>query len=594
MTAPHRLRSSILNILKLLALAAPALFAGMLIYLYGVDVPYADQWKALCPIFVKMNDGTLQIHDFFAFHSEHRLFFPRLLMFGLAWITHWNIRVEMFAIWFLTFACLVNFWLAGRIGRFKEPYSGYWSLLIAAFLVFTPLQYENFLMGFQISFLLPVAAFTACLWTAPLIRFPFNFILTGLLCTVCTFTLASGFLTWLLCAPLLLFPAEKLAFRVRLACCSVMAGVFIIEMTLYFHGYVQPGYHPSVLEAFRQPSLAMRYFLAYLGAPFAFGMVFSPFLAAPWPGAFLVLLALFAFGYTLSQWRDSAFVAKALPWLALAFFAIANAALTTVGRVGFGVTQALVSRYVAFSIMLPIALAFLFPELLRHINRRDFTAEFKIAMDRCAAVAAAVLIALYIPGMVHSLVAWPAYQHTRLFSKAIVTFANIVDEPDYVGRYVDTPDPSFKEQANVLNRLGYLHPALIKTNFIREIGDPHSPGEIENGMLQRSGFAPSGDYGLAGWAILPEKGRPADAVVFTYDDANGEPVIYDLEEVSTARDDIAKLAGDSAFLKSGWSATFPLSLVPLGAQTLKAWAFDAEECRAYRIKGSATIRRDTL
>src|SRR6185503_3278270 len=60
---------------------------------YSVDVPFYDQWEFL-PLLDKMYQEQLTFGDLWAQFNEHRIFFPKLLMLGLARLTHWNIRCE--------------------------------------------------------------------------------------------------------------------------------------------------------------------------------------------------------------------------------------------------------------------------------------------------------------------------------------------------------------------------------------------------------------------------------------------------------------------------------------------------------------------
>ena len=96
--------------LSFLVLALPALWLGWLIYSYGVDMPWGDEWDRTRLLLEKMQAGTLRLADFFAFHNEHRIFFPSLLTFALAKLTHWNVRAELFVIWILACVCSLNLW----------------------------------------------------------------------------------------------------------------------------------------------------------------------------------------------------------------------------------------------------------------------------------------------------------------------------------------------------------------------------------------------------------------------------------------------------------------------------------------------------
>ena len=99
---------------KPLLILAPPLLIGLLIFRDGVDVPVMDEWDGTAPLFEKMADGSLGFGDFFAQHNEHRIFFPRLIFFTLGRLTHWNIRAELWVIWFLALVCLFSIWQLAR------------------------------------------------------------------------------------------------------------------------------------------------------------------------------------------------------------------------------------------------------------------------------------------------------------------------------------------------------------------------------------------------------------------------------------------------------------------------------------------------
>jgi hypothetical protein len=136
----------------ILLLATPALVILLLISIYAVNVPYWDQWDEVPRLIEKMNSGTLGLPDFFAQHNEHRIVFPRLIMFGLALLTRWNIKVELVASWILACISAYNLWRLCRVTGFFGSTADFWLLFAANVLLFTPLQSENWLWGFQIGF----------------------------------------------------------------------------------------------------------------------------------------------------------------------------------------------------------------------------------------------------------------------------------------------------------------------------------------------------------------------------------------------------------------------------------------------------------
>src|SRR5438132_2605522 len=137
---------SIGKLARLLLIAAPPLLIGWLIFRDGVDLPFG--------VFEKIATGTLRFADFFAQHNEHRILFPRLIFFGFGRLTQWNIRAELFVNWFVALVCLFNVWHMTWRSGWKD--SGFWILFSSIVLLFSPLNRDNFLRGFQIGFLSPL------------------------------------------------------------------------------------------------------------------------------------------------------------------------------------------------------------------------------------------------------------------------------------------------------------------------------------------------------------------------------------------------------------------------------------------------------
>jgi len=219
-----------LSLASLLLITAPPLLIGLLIFRDGVDVPFWDQWDGTAPLFEKMAAGTLRFADFFAQHNEHRILFPRLIFFGLGRLTHWNVRAELFLIWFLGLVCLFNIWQLMWRSGWKD--SGFWILFSSSVLLFSPLSQENFLWGFQIGFLLPLACVTTCIWVATYVRHPLNFVFAIMLCTVCTFSIASGLASWLLATPLLMLAQTRSTSSRKWWAIWICA--FLFEVCAYF------------------------------------------------------------------------------------------------------------------------------------------------------------------------------------------------------------------------------------------------------------------------------------------------------------------------------------------------------------------------
>src|SRR5438874_9917541 len=345
---------SIGRLARLLLIATPPLLIGLLILRDGVDVPFWDQWDGTAPLFEKMAAGTLGFADFFAQHNEHRILFPRLIFFGLGRLTHWNVRAELFVIWFLALVCLFNIWQMTRRNAWKDSFRSFLLLFSSSVLLFSPLNRENFLWGFQIGFLLPLACVTACIWVATYVRHPFNFLFAIMLCTVCTFSIASGLTSWLLATPLLMLAQTRSTSSKKWW--TIWISAFLFEVCVYFYGYEKPAHHPSVWRSLSHPGSAGVYVLIFLGSPFTFGTNVPPLSLGLGMGGLLVLLLLICAVYLWGNRHDRNLLGEALPWLMLSMVAVSAAVSTMIGRLGFGPNQARGSRYVTFAVMLPIAL----------------------------------------------------------------------------------------------------------------------------------------------------------------------------------------------------------------------------------------------
>jgi hypothetical protein len=197
---------------------------------------------------------------------------------------------------------------------------------------------------------------------------------------------------------------------------------------------------------------------------------------------------------------------------------------------------------------------------------------------------ASALAVLHLLGALSIAPTWTDIEHHRLTTKALVETINFVDEPELLGRYVHAIVPPLRERANLLDRIGFLSPGLIKSNSIAEIVDPSQTEGF--GQIQQAGKTPDQQFAMLGWAVLPMKGRPADAVLLTFDNSKGQSIIFALSEVGVPRADVAQTLGDNSYLHSGWAKAFNPDKIPHDVHSLRAWAFDAETARAYPLQGA--------
>jgi len=592
-------RSTWIFAFQVMALAAPALIILVLISTYGVNVPFWDQWDCVPRLIEKMNKGTLGFGDFFAQHSEHRIFFPRLVMFSLALLTHWNIKVELFTSWVLVCICAYNLWRLQHVTGCNGSAAGFWLLFAANILLFTPLQSQNFLWGFQIGFFLPLAVFTSLLWIIPSSRTEIAFLAAIALSIIATFSIAGGFVSWLLALFLLLFPNGRFNCQGRKGWLILFFLIFVSSQILYLWNYQKPTYHPSLLTAMRYPRQAIAYIFAYCGSTFAWGTAFSPKYVAVSVGAILLILFCACLFYLFLCRDDCILVGRSLPWVTLCLFAISNDVVTAIGRAGFGTDHALVSRYVTFSVMMPIGLLFLMRLLFVHRREQTISQKYVMSVSMGLSILISTLAVLLMLSSLASLRVWAQTRHDRLCDKAVVQLINVIGDSNAFRRYV-YPDPVYVPDLNgiivrhvqvckEMGRLGYLRPDLVVTNLIREIAKPTSPGESTSGFFDQITKSADGHFTVSGWSVLPERKDAAVATLLTYDDDYGQARIFGIAFQNVARPDVASALNTKSYVESGWSSTLDTTKLPPGQRSIRAWAFDPESCRAYELNGTKVI-----
>jgi len=324
------------------ALLPPLFLLGMYL-LFSVDMPYLDQWEFV-PFLEKSLTGTLTVQDFWAQHNEHRLVFPRVIMLALARLTHWDIRCELAVNFLLGVAIFVLLAAQMRVTARSGGLHGEHRLYpLISVLVFSLSQWQNWFLGWQLQEFLSLLAAQGVV-----------FLLSGpelhrrqlpgaaALGIVAAFSFANGMLVWGvgLVLVLMIRPARR---EWRAAFPAIWLGTAVLVTVAYLHGYRTPSYHPPVSSLWIHLRDYPAYVLVYLGQPVINWSLRGAAAAgaiglASWAG---LLAWLYAKRGTPAQ--------LLAPYLGLGLYALGSAALTGVARVGFGIEQALSSRYITMA-----------------------------------------------------------------------------------------------------------------------------------------------------------------------------------------------------------------------------------------------------
>ena len=582
-------RSSLTPALVVCLTAIPAGFIGLLILQYGVDVPYMDQWD-IAPFFERLSHGSLTLRDLFAQQNEFRQFFPYLIFLAVGRLTRWNVKYEMLVI--LLLACLVSL----NVYRLSETTLGgsrrrkLLALFIVNLLIFSPVQHENWLFGIQVVYFMPVACLTTCLLVAySALRARTRFLICMCLSTISTFSSANGMLCWALALPVLARAKswDEPAGRKRLIAAWITG--WALNAALYFYDYQKPAHHPSLSAALVHPVKAVIFFLSVLGAPLGFSQVY----VAPVVGTALIILFSLAGLYLLRFFSDELVARRMIGWVMLGSYSVITAAMITVGRFGFGPGQSVISRYTTFTVYLIVALVHLIPIIIDDSSRRDRFMVARSLLVRLVPSMVAILAGLHLLFSAIALRQVIGWRQRLLQAKACLLFIDLFPEGCAAhSLYID--QRSLRDRAVALDRLGFLRPGLIKSSSVEDLEAAGGQPPSSYGSFEALVSTGDGMYVASGWALLPDRGEPADAVLLAYDDSQNSATVFALAEVEPVAGLLTKVFKGAArsALRTRWQRSLaPGELPPGRPLKVTAWAFDAETGKAFRLDGAHVIQR---
>jgi len=306
----------------ILIVAAPAR-ALWFIHRYAVDVPFGDDWA-----YVQLAWEIPGASVLWRPHNEHRVPFPKLLMAVMHRVSGLDERAGMYLCW----ACLLGI-CAILFFHFRRSGSALLAFVPIPFIAFTERQYENLLWGegfiIALGALLAVATFALLDWERPRIA-------GALVCAaLASVTFASCLLVWPVAAAQIVGRSRNL----RSPVLWIWTACGVLVCLVYLHGWQRPPWHPPPS---RSVVTLVSYFLAFAGAAVSPDATTAVAAAVTWIGAS---------AFAVASTRIVSLDGRRLLPLAIIVFALLNSALLTAGRSGFGVGQALSSRYATLALL---------------------------------------------------------------------------------------------------------------------------------------------------------------------------------------------------------------------------------------------------
>jgi hypothetical protein len=560
------------------AASLPVLFLILLVRRYAVPIPALDDWE-MAPLITRAHTGGLTFSDIFAQQQESRTFFPKLIFILFALGRHWDPRVEMMLS--ILICCLTSlgiFFLLRRSALSASATAIAFFLIVL--LIFSPVQQELWLLASGFPSFMPALCIV---WGLVVIGSKFSvrtrFALCVALAIFSSFTLANGLLAWGLSFPILLttqrVPAWKRWSVAWLLACAACAAI-------YFWDYTKPRDLPPFAPP-ASPLAYLQYLLGFLGSGLARAGHDNPLFASSFVGAALLLCYLLAPGHALFCYRDQEYRARVFPWLALGLYAIGSGCLAALGRIEWGVSQALESRYVTFSLYLTVALIALVPIVAGEVAKSRHGSGARLASFTTVVFLGAIYLTLELLCAAASVPLLRLRSAAGRLGHGAVLFSQVLDTSAVI-RLVNYPRANFvRQNADALDHLHLLRTPLIRTKEINTLRHTDVDGKAAAGWVDNLVLSEDGRCTAWGWAALTGKGRPADCVVLAYGNEKGEWIAFAISNAVESRPDVVQTVKDREQLWSGWRASFRRSEVPSGAP-ISAWAVDAKDAKLYRLK----------
>lgn len=557
----------------------PALYLVALIARYGVNVPFADEFM-FTPLLQKAHAHTLTAADLFSQHNEHRYFFTRPLFIAIALCFHGDFRAEMFFSVFLAFLTLANLWRLLRKNVALSPAQRTLLLSIFSLLLFSPVQAENWTWGIQFPLFFTNYLFT-CAVLVTFSRLPpgIKFLLCAALAFLANFSFGGGVLLWAVTFPFGILAHGEMRWKSRIAWGLAWVSAGLGALALYFYHYVRPGYLPS-LAASRNPIDYFLYITTFLGAHLSRAQRSEPIFQATLVGTILLGLWGVAVAYAVRSRRDLELRRRMLPWLAIGSYAVLNALLASAARIGFGIHQALESRYTSFSLYLSIAVAVLLVILKEEFFARNEGRSFRDEVPRLEAVLLTAFALFSLTAFLWGRSSMIASHRDRLWGKGALLFSNVADTAALHDRLLVADASYARTCANRLNSLGLLKPPMFPTAAITQLNVKQKSNVGFLDFISITGSSCS----VVGWAILPNTGNPAHCVMLSYNDPERGPIAFRMADEIYEREDVAAVLKNPAAEASGWKCHFDRSILPAGDILLTAWAVDANHAVLYPLE----------
>ncbi len=323
---------------------------------YQVNAVVGDQWEDV-PIIARSYVHFPDWSSLWALHTDNRIFFPNLIVIGLAHAVSFNIKVEEYLSALMLLGAVALFIWAHKRRSPDTPLLFYCPVAIV---MLTLTQWQNALWGFQMAWYLVLfaLALTVALLDRPRLGWPI-FVASVVVAVVGSYSSFQGLLIWPV-GLVLLYHRRRPAWTFVSWIVAALA-----TSAFYFRNYHAPSSTPGY--ALHHPTLVVKFFLFALGDVVGVqmngGAPGNPAVIAF--GAVIFVLAVFV----VLKWGIRRDERGGVPiGIAMIAFGLLFDAFITEGRLFFGVWGASQSRYTTYDVMV---LAGIYMTMLSPAPSRD-------------------------------------------------------------------------------------------------------------------------------------------------------------------------------------------------------------------------------
>ena len=583
----------------------PILSTFWLIKRYGVDVPvWVDQWS-LVDLFEAISSIDLSsfLAELWELNNNHRMIFPKIIFAVTAFFSNWNIFYELY--WSFSLA-LITFLLIYKLSeitnRTQSIFLFHATNIMTCFLMFSWVQYSNWLWGFQIAlYLINFCVILAIFILASFSKFnsQTKLKLAGFFCIISSFSSAQGLMSWLALIPSISTlegsPIQKTR-RLFVWLTSFIFCSFIYSIqynSIPVTEYYDVVSYNSIWDKFR---VYIHFFLNVVAAPLTGDSTFAWILG-------LIVTSCFLFLF-LQSWIErpsirhpfrTVFISESAPWISLGLFSILCSFLMTIGRADIGADYGLVtSRYTSHSILLTIAVIHLF-----YIHLYRFNNQYKKS-----AFSDKILVYSFCLGLITSLMWVRSYQSLNIVKIQIYQPTQSAQSCLYLINYLELEKShffqnsphhclssivpttaGFSEQVQRLQKIN-LRNFAEDLSFVEEPDQIH--GFISSPWTPEKSFSvpPGGIVKIDGWAILPNQPQQPQLVFLSLDNHQS---FFASAYINLPSPDIIEFMKSDAYQNSRWEVSFSADNLTSGENIIKAWIYDPKERRFVKLSGEMQI-----